>query len=71
MRTCSLRNGETIKAPREARARPINDKMTGRIAYLAKLNPASSHDWILARHRYQNDSSQTIYPPGFNESHRR
>ena len=35
------------------------------IAYLAKLNPAFSPDWVLARHCHRYDFAQTICPPGF------
>ncbi len=35
------------------------------ISYLAKLNPAFSPDWVLARHCHRYDFAQTICPPGF------
>ncbi|MGA0588048.1 NAD(P)/FAD-dependent oxidoreductase [Dyella sp. KRB-257] len=35
------------------------------IGYLAKLNPAFSADWVLARHCHRYDFAQTICPPGF------
>jgi protoporphyrinogen oxidase len=35
------------------------------IGYLARINPAFSSDWVIARHCHRYDFAQTICPPGF------
>lgn len=46
-------------------ARPNSEFISETLAYLARLNPQFSADWVLASHCHRYDFSQTVCPPGF------
>jgi len=46
-------------------ARPNQAFIDETLAYLPKLNPAFTADWVIATHCHRYDFAQTVCPPGF------